>query len=57
MGYFLRCGTISKLFWGLFVQLNNSMFPSIMTVNFDLVFGSSLAFWGLNGLLIGQDWV
>ena len=46
MGYFLRCGTISKLFWGLFVQLNNSMFPSIMTVNFDLVFGSSLAFWG-----------
>ena len=44
MGYFLRCGIISKLFLGLFVQLDNSIFFSILTYNFDL--GFFFAFWG-----------
>ena len=34
-------------------QLSFSMFLSILTFNFDLVFGSFLTFWGLDGLFLG----
>jgi len=34
-------------------QLSFSLFLSILTFTFDLILGSFLTFWGLNGLLFG----
>ena len=34
-------------------QLSFSMFPSILTFDFDLILGSFLTFWGPNGLFFG----
>ena len=34
-------------------QLSFSMFPSILTLDFDLISGPFLTFWGPNGLLLG----
>ena len=34
-------------------QLSFSMFPSILTFEFDLILGSFLTFWGPNGLILG----
>ena len=33
--------------------LSFSMFPSILTFDFDLILGSFLTFWGPNGLCLG----
>ena len=33
-------------------QLSFSMFPSILTFDFDSIFGSFLIFWGHNGLFL-----
>ena len=33
-------------------QLSFSMFPSILTFDFDLILGSFLTFWGPNGLFL-----
>ena len=35
------------------VQLSFSMFFSILTFDFDFIFGSFLTFWGPNGLFLG----
>ena len=35
-------------------QLSFSMFPSILTFDFDLILGSFLTFWGPNGLFLGS---
>ena len=35
-------------------QLSFSMFPSILTFDFDLILWSFLSFWGPNGLLFGD---
>ena len=37
-------------------QLLFSMFPSILTFNFDLILGSFFTFWGPNGLFLGLEW-
>ena len=34
-------------------QLLSSMFPSILTFDFDLILGSFYTFWGPNGLFLG----
>ena len=34
-------------------QLSFSVFPSILTFDFDLIFGSSFTFSGPNGLILG----
>ena len=34
-------------------QISFSMFPSILTLDFDLILWSFLTFWGPNGLLFG----
>ena len=34
-------------------QLSFSVFPSILTFDFDLILGSFLNFWGPNGLFLG----
>ena len=34
-------------------KLSFSMFPSILTFDFDLILGSFLSFWGPNGLFLG----
>ena len=34
-----------------------SMFPSILLFDFDLIFWSSLTFWGPNGLFLGLGMV
>ena len=34
-------------------QLSFSMFPSILTFDFDLILWSFLTFWGPNGLFLG----
>ena len=39
MGYSWGWGTAEKLFWGLFLQLNNYIFPSVLTFDFDLFLG------------------
>ena len=35
-------------------QLSFSMFPSILTFDFDLILGSFLTFWGSNGIFLGS---
>ena len=47
-------------FWGLGLgsthvveQLSFSLFLSILTFDFDSIFGSFLTFWGPNGLFLG----
>ena len=35
-------------------QLSFSMFPSILTFDFDIILGSFLTFWGPNGLFLGS---
>ena len=55
-GLFLGLGKGSKTFLRsthLVEQLSFSMFPSILTIDFDLIFGSFLTFWGPNGLFLG----
>ena len=52
-GLFLGSGIGSKTFLGsthVDKQLSFSMFPSILTFDFDLFLGSFLTFGGLNGL-------
>ena len=34
-------------------QLSYPMYPSILTLNFDLILGPFLTFWAPNGLLLG----
>ena len=36
-------------------QLSFSMLPSILTFDFDLIFGSFFTFWGPNGLFLGSE--
>ena len=52
MGYFWSWGRVSKTFLGfthVFEQLSFSMFSSIVTFDFNLIFGSFLTFGGPNG--------
>ena len=37
-------------------QLLSSIVPSILTLDFDLILGSFLAFRGPNGLFLGSGW-
>ena len=37
-------------------QLLFSLLPSILTFDFDLILGSFLTFWGLNGLFLSSMW-
>ena len=37
-------------------QLSFSLIPSILTFEFDLILGSFLNFWSLNGLFLGSGW-
>ena len=54
MGYFWGWGLKTVLGSTRVVeQLSFSMFPSIMTFDFDLILGSFLTFWGPNGLFLG----
>ena len=56
MGYFLGFGWGKKTFLGstyVVEQLSFSMFPSILTFEFDLILGSFLTFLGPNGLFLG----
>ena len=48
MGWFRGRSRVPQLFWGLLIveQLLFSMFPSIVTFDFGLIFGSFLTFWG-----------
>ena len=55
MGYFWGWGKVQKHFFRSTLvgeQLSFSMFPSILTFEFDLIFGSFLNFWGPNGLFL-----
>ena len=66
MGYFWGWDRVQKLFLGagycsktvlgsavLVEQLSFSLFLSILTSNFELIFGSFLTFWGPNELFLG----
>ena len=54
MGFFWGWGMVQKLFWGLIIEQHSySMFPSILTFDFDLILGSFLTFGGPNGLFLG----
>ena len=37
-------------------QISFSLFLSILTFDFDSILGSSLTFWGPNGLFLGSMW-
>ena len=55
-GLFLGLGKGSTTFLGsthVVGQLSFSMFPSILTSDFELILGSFLTFWGPNGLFLG----
>ena len=52
----MELGKVSKTVLGsahVVEQLSFSMFPSIMTFDFDLILGSFLTFCGPNGLFLG----
>ena len=55
IGSFWGRSRVQKLVWGLhgLEQLLFSMFSSILTFDFDLILGSLLTFFGLNGLFRG----
>ena len=56
MGYFLVGEMLKNLFFEsthIVEQLYFSMFPSILTIDFDLILGSFLTFWGPNGPFLG----
>ena len=55
MGFFLRLGYGSKTVLGsthVVEQLSFSMFPSILTFDFDSILGSFFTFLGPNGLFL-----
>ena len=57
MGHFWGWGLTTGL-WSTHVveKLSFSLFPSILTFDFDLILGSFLTFWGPNGLFSGLVW-
>ena len=58
MGYFLGSGYISRTVLGsthVVEKLFFSILTSILTFEFDMVFGSFFNFWGHNGLILGLD--
>ena len=58
MDYFWGWGQGSKIVLGstyVVEQLSFSMFASILTFDFDLIFGSFATFWGPNGLFMGRE--
>ena len=55
-GHFLGLGKGSKNILGsthVVEKLSFSMFPSILTFDFDLILGSFFTFWGPNRLFLG----
>ena len=55
MGYFWGRETVQKTVLGsthIVKQLSFSMFPSILTFDFDLILGSFLTFLGPDGLFL-----
>ena len=58
MGHFWGWGKVRKPFLGsthVVEQLSFSMFPSILTFDFDLILVSFFNFWGPNGPFLGLE--
>ena len=55
MGYIWALYGVQKLlgYTNVVEQLSFSMFPYILTFDFDLIWGPFLTFWGPNGLFLG----
>ena len=49
----LAVETIKHLPWGGGLYIEQYLFLSILTFDFDLILGSFLIFWGPNGLFLG----
>ena len=58
MGYFMGLGKVLKTALGsihVVEKLLFSIVPSILTFDFDFIFGSIFTFWGPNGISLGFE--